>query len=122
MATVYLATVGPKGLREIGEQNILKTDYAVSQIKQRTKHRILFPAPRYNEFVIQSPLPLGEAGAGEVRARQGEALKNIPGEGLGSPGLPLSRFYPELKKARLVCVTEINSREQIDAMVRELGA
>ena len=110
MATVYLATVGPKGLREIGEQNILKTDYAVSQIKQRTKHKILFPAPRYNEFVIQSPLPLGEAGA------------KAPGEGLSMPGLPLSRFYPELKAAHLLCVTEINSREQIDAMVKGLGA
>ena len=36
MATVYIATVGPKGLREIGEQNILKTDYAISQIRERT--------------------------------------------------------------------------------------
>src|SRR5207248_5688371 len=54
MAAVYLATVGPKGLREIAEQNILKTYYAVSQIQQDTKHQLLFPAPRYNEFVIQT--------------------------------------------------------------------
>jgi glycine dehydrogenase subunit 1 len=98
MATIYLATVGPKGLREIAEQNILKTDYAVSQIQQNTKHQVLFPAPRYNEFVIQT--------ADERQA----------------PGVPLSRFYPELANARLVCVTEINSREQIDAMVKGLGA
>src|SRR5207302_5052135 len=39
MATIYLATVGPKGLREICEQNILKTDYAVSQIQAQTKRR-----------------------------------------------------------------------------------
>ena len=98
MATIYLATVGPKGLREIGEQNILKTDYAVTQIQQHTKHRVLFPAPRYNEFVIQSP------------------------DDRQSPGMPLSRFYPELTNARLLCVTEVNSREQIDAMVKGLGA
>jgi glycine dehydrogenase subunit 1 len=48
MATIYLATVGPKALREIGEQNILKADYAVSQIQQHTKHRVLFAAPRFN--------------------------------------------------------------------------
>src|SRR5207302_4956172 len=53
MATVYLATVGPKGLREICEQNILKTDYAVSEIKRRTEHRVMFSAPRFNEFVVE---------------------------------------------------------------------
>src|SRR5207247_9304686 len=53
MVTVYLATVGPKGLREISEQNILKTDYAVAQNQSRTKHRVLFPGPRLNEFVLE---------------------------------------------------------------------
>ena len=52
MATIYLATVGPKGLREIAEQNILKTDYAVSQIQAADETPILFGAPRFNEFVI----------------------------------------------------------------------
>ena len=51
------------------------------------------------------PLPLGEAGA------------TAPGEGLS-----LSRWYPELRNARLLCVTEATSREQIDAMVRGLTA
>jgi glycine cleavage system P protein (glycine dehydrogenase) subunit 1 len=99
MATIYLATVGPKGLREMCEQNILKTDYAIAQIQQYTKHRVLFPAPRFNEFVIDSP-----------------------GERPGSPGMSLSRFYPELANARLVCVTEINSRGQIDTMVKGLSS
>ena len=98
MATVYLATVGPKGLREICEHNVLKAGYAVSQIQQRTKHRILFSAPRFNEFVVQ------------------------PADSRQFPGLSLSRFYPELGNARLLCVTEINSREQIDAMVRGITA
>src|SRR5204862_2827980 len=53
MATIYLATVGPKGLREICEQHILKTDYAASEIKKRTKHRVVFTAPRFNEIVVQ---------------------------------------------------------------------
>src|SRR5262249_50086476 len=52
MATVYLATVGPRGLREICEQNILKTDYAANQIATRTKHRLLFQSARFNEFVL----------------------------------------------------------------------
>src|SRR5213594_3283184 len=77
MATVYLAVVGPKGLREISEHNVLKTDYAVTQIRERTKFRVLFSAPRFNEFVIQNPLPLGEGRrAREAQARQGEASTN----------------------------------------------
>ena len=112
MATIYLAVVGPKGLREICEHNVFKTDYAVTQIRERTKFRVLFSAPRFNEFVIQNPLPLGE----------GRRAPSAPGEGFSSPGLPLWRFYPELGNARLLCVTEINSREQIDRMVQGLAS
>ena len=113
MATIYLATVGPKGLREICEQNILKTDYAVTRIQQQTEHRVLFPGPRFNEFVIQSHAPKGAGGP---------SLKGGAIEDLNSPGVPLSRFYPELGNARLLCVTEVNSRDQIDAMVKEFSA
>jgi glycine dehydrogenase subunit 1 len=94
MATIYLATVGPKGLREICEQNLAKTDYAVSEIQRQTKRRVLFDAPRFNEFVIDFDRDRPPA------------------------GLSLSRFYPELGNAVLLCVTETARREQIDAMVK----
>jgi glycine dehydrogenase subunit 1 len=97
MATIYLATMGPKGLREICQQNILRTDYAVSQIHSRTKHRVLFAASRFNEFVLQ-----GSTNNARL------------------PGLSLSRFYPELGNAALVCITETATKEQIDQLVRGL--
>src|SRR5678816_4246714 len=53
MATIYLATLGPMGLRDVAEQNIRKTDYAVQRIQSQTRHKVLFPSPRFNEFVIQ---------------------------------------------------------------------
>src|SRR5262249_8558398 len=90
MTTIYLATVGPVGLREIAEQNVLKANYAVNEIKQRTKHRVLFAAPRFNEFVV------------EVKG--------------GCPfGFALEQFFPELRNCMLFCVTEASSRNQIDA-------
>ena len=89
MATIFLATIGPKGIREICEQNILKTDYAAT----RMKRRVLFAGPRFNEFVIEYDRP------------------NPPA------GLSLSRFYPELGNAVLLCVTETSRREQIDVMI-----
>jgi glycine dehydrogenase subunit 1 len=94
MATIYLATVGPKGLREICEQNLAKTDNAVSEIQRQTKRRVLFSAPRFNEFVIDFD------------------RENPPA------GLSLSLFYPELGNAVLLCVTETARREQIDTMVK----
>jgi glycine dehydrogenase subunit 1 len=96
MATIYLATVGPKGLREIAEQNVIKTEYAVSEIRRRTKSRVLFPASRFNEFVVESK----SANA--------------------SCGLALSRHYPELGKAVLMCITETAQRREIDEMVEGL--
>jgi len=57
MATIYLATLGPQGLREACEQNMQKTDYAVRRIRALTPHDILFPAPRFNEFVVQLKSP-----------------------------------------------------------------
>src|SRR5262249_49405010 len=107
MATIYLSTVGPKGLREICEHNILKTDYAVNQIKSRTKHRVLFPASRFNEFVIEF--------VGDYRLREKRLIQNKI-----VPGVPLARFYPELGNALLVCITETARKEQIDALVRGL--
>jgi glycine dehydrogenase subunit 1 len=97
MATIYLAIVGPKGLREVGEQNILKTDYAASEIARRARNRVMFPAPRFNEFVVRVD--------GECPA-----------------GLPLRRFYPELENAVLFCVTETARREEIDALVQRLAS
>src|SRR6266481_180668 len=99
MATIYLATVGPKGLREICEHNILKTDYAVTRIQQQTRHRVLFPAPRFNEFVV--------ALKDDYAPRAQRLLKNKI-----VPGISLSRFYPELGNAALLCVTETARKEQ----------
>jgi glycine dehydrogenase subunit 1 len=106
MATIYLAALGPAGLREACEQNLQKTDYAVRQVRKLTPHEVLFPAPRFNEFVVQ----LKGASARLEKLKD----KNIVA------GLPLDRFYPELENSLLVCVTETTSREQIDSLVEAL--
>jgi glycine dehydrogenase subunit 1 len=107
MTTIYLATVGPKGLRELCEQNILKTDYAVQHIRSRTGHTVLFDAPRFNEFVIQLKDDYASCAHKLLQKKM-------------VPGLQLARFYPELGNTMLVCVTETTTKEQIDAFVKEL--
>jgi glycine dehydrogenase subunit 1 len=106
MATIYLATLGPKGLREACEQNLQKTNYAVRQIQERTPHEVLFPGPRFNEFVLRLKSPA-------------EPLHRLKDKNI-VPGLALERFYPELTDSVLVCVTEVTSREDIDSLVEAL--
>jgi len=107
MSTIYLATVGPKGLREIGEQNILKADYAVEQIRSRTQHPVRFPASRFNEFVVELK---DDYAPRAQRLMQNKIV----------PGVPLSRFYPELGNSVLFCVTETAPKEHIDRLVKGL--
>lgn len=108
MTTIYLATLGPRGLREVCELNIRKTDYAVKQMESQTRHKVLFPAPRFNEFVVQL-----ESGSTDVIDRM--IRRKIV------PGLHLGKFFPELGDALLVCVTETATRDQIDALVEGLS-
>ena len=107
MCTIYLATLGPRGLREAAEQNIRKTDYAVTRIQQATSHHVLFPSARFNEFVMQF------ANGGTDRLQR-LLQKNIV------PGFHLGQTYPELGDAVLVCVTETTTRKDIDALVEGL--
>ena len=107
MATIYLATLGPGGLREAAEQNIRKTDYAVREIQSRTPHQVLFPSARFNEFVVQF-----RNGGSDLLQRL--LQKNIV------PGFHLGQTYPELGDAVLVCVTETTAREHIDGLVEAL--
>jgi glycine dehydrogenase subunit 1 len=107
MATIYLSTVGPAGLREICEHNVLKTDYAAAEIGKNTPHRVLFSGSRFNEFVVELN--------GDIGARTARLLK----DGIIA-GVPIGRFYPEIGNALLVCITETTQKTDIDRLVRGL--
>jgi glycine dehydrogenase subunit 1 len=98
MATVFMTVYGKEGLRELAEQNLAKAHYLAGKLPQR------FSGPFFNEFVASTN---GRA-LGEIN----DALlkKKIIG------GLPLDRFYPELKNSMLLCATEMSRRENMDAI------
>ncbi len=111
MVTIYLATMGRRGVREAAEQNTQKAHYAARQIAALDGYRLRFTAPFFNEFVVSCPKP-----AQETLDRLLE--KRIIG------GLPLARFFPEMKHQLLVCVTETIPKAEIDLLVealREIG-
>ena len=104
MATVFMTVYGKEGLRELAEQNLAKAHYLAEKLPLR------FSGPFFNEFVASTN--------GRTPGQVNEALlkKKIIG------GLPLGRFYPELKDAMLVCATEMTRREKMDALAGEFAA
>jgi glycine dehydrogenase subunit 1 len=107
-ATVYLETMGRRGLQEVARQCAQKTAYAAKRISEVEGFSIPFTAPRFNEFVVRGPVP-----ARELLSRLASE-KNITG------GLALSRYFEDRPNDFLVCATELNSRAEIDALVEGL--
>jgi glycine dehydrogenase subunit 1 len=68
-----------------------------------------FTGPFFNEFVVRAP-----GKATDLLARLGKE-KGIAG------GIALSRFISDRPNDFLVCVTETNSRAQIDALAAALN-
>jgi glycine dehydrogenase subunit 1 len=111
--TMHLVLLGRQGVRQLAEQNVAKARYAREKLAAIPGVELVFPAPAFNEFVIRLPR--------SVRlVNQSLLADKIIGP------LALGRFYPELTKCGLVCVTETTTREEIDrlaaALTRILGA
>ena len=109
MATIYLSTLGRRGVREVAEQNLQKAHYAAGRVAALGGHRLRFTAPFFNEFVVTCPRPAVEV------------LDRLRGRGIVG-GLPLSRFFPEMTRDLLVCVTETAPKSEIDGLVDNLKA
>ncbi|OHB29916.1 MAG: glycine dehydrogenase (aminomethyl-transferring) [Desulfuromonadaceae bacterium GWC2_58_13] len=108
MATVYLSLMGKAGIREVAVQNHSKADYARRAIAALKGYAIPFAAPVFNEFVVEAPEP-----AAAVLGRLEQ--QNILG------GIPLERYFGGMANRFLVCVTEQNSKAEIDALVAALA-
>src|SRR5579872_1297394 len=104
MATVFMALYGKQGLRELAEQNLAKAHYLGERLWRR------FHGPYFNEFVAATGVQSPE----EINRR----LLGFQIVG----GLPLDRFYPELRSSVLLCCTEMSSRADMDAVAEAFGA
>lgn len=109
-ATIYLETMGPRGVEAVAKQCAAKAHYAARRISALAGFSLPFSAPFFNEFVVRAP---GEAA--QLLARLANE-KGIDG------GIALSRYDSGRPNDFLVCVTETNTREQIDALVDALNA
>ena len=102
--TIFLSVYGKQGLRELAEQNLAKAHYLSDALTKLPRVRRPFAAPFFNEFVIQL-----EKDAAQVQQR-------LSGQRILA-GVELGRWYPELKNALLLCVTETAKRADLDRVV-----
>jgi len=108
MATIYLATMGRRGVREVARQNLQKAHVAAAEISRLKGYGLRFTAPFFNEFVVRTPRPAAEV-ATRLYARK------ILG------GIALGGYYPALGDSLLVCVTETATKQAIDDLVTALS-
>ncbi len=108
-ATVYLSLMGKHGLKHVANVCYQRAHYAANQIAALPGFEIATPEPFFKEFVVRTPRPVAEINA---------ALRE---QGIIG-GYDLGATYPHLGSAMLVCVTEMNTRDDIDALVAALGA
>lgn len=108
-AAVYMALMGPQGMREIGETILQNSNYAKQVIGEIPGVKVLFNTT-FKEFVVNFD------GAGKTAAEINKALEVQKIFG----GFDLSGNFPELGNSALYCVTEIHSKQDIDKLAAAL--
>ena len=113
-STIYLAAMGKQGLRQIAELCYHKAHYAAAQIAELPGYSLPLSGTFFQEFVIQCP-----DSPAHINRRLLE--RNI----LGGWDLTADSngSAPALgtDQGMLLCVTEMNSKEDIDSLVSALG-
>jgi glycine dehydrogenase subunit 1 len=108
-AAVYLSAMGPEGLYEAARLSYNRAHYLQERITNLPGFKALWPTQFFHEFAVRMPADPDEI--------NNELLKKgIIG------GYNLQKVHEKYKNAVLFCVTEMNTRAQIDALVCELEA
>ncbi len=105
-AGMYMAALGGTGFRELASLNRDKAEYLKNAL-QSAGLEIPFTAPTFNEFVVKFP-------DGFDQKWQELLQKKI------LAGIPMVCYYPDLANHYLLCVTETRSKDDMDALVKEV--
>ncbi len=103
-ASVYLALMGPAGMRQVAELCLQKAHYTMERLTAGGAFKPAFDRPVLKEFTLRAT----GAGAAEV-------MEKALAEGM-LVGPSLGRWYPELADCLLVAVTEKRTRDDIDRL------
>jgi glycine dehydrogenase subunit 1 len=104
-ATVYLAAMGKQGLRQVAELCYHRAHYAARRIGELRGYSPPLDGVFFKEFVVRCPRPPSEVNRALLE-------RGIVG------GLDVSQ---QVENGLLLCVTEMNTRQEIDRLVDALG-
>jgi glycine dehydrogenase subunit 1 len=108
-AAVYLAALGPQGLRETAELCTRKAHYAAERLTAIPGVRLRFPRPFFKEFTLK------------VTGNVPDVLPRLLKAGYHA-GLHLEPWYPSLLDCVSVAVTEKRTRAEIDGLAASYAA
>jgi glycine dehydrogenase subunit 1 len=103
-AAVYLSLLGRRGLQQVAELCYHKAHYAADRISKLAGYSLSTNSPFFNEFSVSCPKPVVVINAALLE-------HGILG------GYDLGQDYPVLKDHMLIAVTEMNTKDEIDALV-----
>jgi glycine dehydrogenase subunit 1 len=109
-AAIYLAAMGPVGLREVAELCYQKAHYAATSLERQPGCELV-GAPNghsFKEFVLKTAVP-----ARDVISRCAQAAI--------IPGVALDRYYPNRPNELLIAVTETATKQTIDKLVQTIA-
>jgi len=110
-AGVYLALMGPQGMREVGEGILQRSRYAASRLGNIPGVRAPFlRAAPFKEFVVN----FDGTGRSVFDVNRALRARGIFG------GKDLSSEFPELGASALYCFTEVHTRADIDRLAAAL--
>lgn len=110
-AAVYLALLGPQGLKELGECIMYKSHYAMKSLDAIEGVKApVFKSNHFKEFTVNF---------NEIGKTVRDVHKKLLDQGVHG-GKDITNEFPELGQTALYCVTEIHSKEEIDRLIRTL--
>lgn len=107
-ASVAMTALGKEGVREMAKHNIVKTRYA-KEAFEKAGFEVAYQGAHFNEIVVKANKNITEINKGLIE-------KGIIG------GFDLGRVDGKLQNHALIAVTEIRTKEEIDAFVAEMEA
>jgi glycine dehydrogenase subunit 1 len=108
-ASIYLAVLGPTGLRQAAELSTRKAHYAAERLATVPGISLAFSTPYFKEFVVRSTKD-----PAKLLAEVGK---------LGyHGGIALGHWYPDLADGILIAVTEKRTKEEIDGLATAYGS
>lgn len=107
-ATIHMSLLGAAGLESVAATSQRQTARLIEKLTRIPGVKVVFDGYRFHEAVLQLSAKVSEV-------LDALAKRNIVG------GLDLSKLYPELGNALLVCATEMRTDADIDSYAAALA-